>query len=229
MRIKPSNSKTIVVLLGHFNPLIFLPSWFAKNEIIGAEEGEKADIEVAHKEVVKFKLDWLTLLVEQSRFIAQIEQPPEVRLYDFVLKTFGEFLTHTPVRAMGINKKIEFDLASVEQRDQLGNILAPPASWGEWSESIMQKGERVRGGMVSLSMRQAVTDDERPTGYVQAKVEPSLTSERGVVVDVNDHYEIPGEREVDGCHEIIGLFERKFESSLQRSEWIVDQLMGAVK
>jgi hypothetical protein len=229
MRFKPTNSNTTIVLIGHFNPLIFMPSWFAKNGIIGEEEGAKADIEIAHKEVVKFSLDWLTLVVEQSRFIAEIEQPPEVRLYDFVLKTFGEYLTHTPIRAMGINKKIEFNLDSVDQRDQLGFALAPPDAWGGWAEKIKKKGERARGGMVSLSMRQSLTDDGRPNGYIQTKVDPSPSSDRGVVVLVNDHYELGVNQAPEGCREIIELLHKNFESSIKRSEWIVDQLMSAVK
>lgn len=229
MRFKPTQSTVAVVMLGNFNPRIFLPSWFARNGVIGPEEGESADIEIVHREVVKFRLSWLTILVEQGRFIADLDQPPNVRLLDLVLKTFGELMIHTPIWAMGINRKIEFDAGSVDARDKIGKTLAPPDAWGEWSKDILRKSDKARGGMVSLSMRQSTVEDDRPGGYILTRVEPSKRSISEVMVEVNDHYQIDAKEEAEGCQEILGLLADNFDKSIERSEWIIDQVMSIVK
>jgi hypothetical protein len=228
MRIKPIDSKLVVVLLGNFNPLIFQPHWFATNGVLGEEEAKNADIEVIHTEVVKFSLSWLTVLVEKNRFIAEVTQPPDVRLYDLILRTFGELLTHTPIWAMGINKRVEFDAGTVEQRDVIGITLAPPSAWGEWTDYLEKRNERGRGGMMSLSMRQTVTDD-RPSGYIQTRVEPSKTLDSAVFVEVNDHHTVKDIENIEGCSEIMNLLRDQFENSIHRSEWIIDQVMGIIK
>ena len=228
MIIKPINSITAIVLIGNFNPRIFIPSWFSKNGVIGEEEGENAEIELVHKELVKFSLNWITVLVEKGRFIAEITQPPEIRLYDFVYKTFGELLVHTPIWAMGINKRIDFNAGSTENRDKIGYTLAPPEAWGEWAEDIRKEKEPTHGGMISLSMRQTAVDD-RPSGYIQSRVEPSELISTGVFVEVNDHYNLPQAENVEGSHEIIRILSDNFEKSIKRSEWIVDQIMRLVR
>ena len=228
MKIKPLDSTTTIVLLGNFNPLIFKPSWFAHNDVIGEEEAEKAEIEVIHSELVKFQLSWLTIVVEKNRFLAEVRQPPEIRLYDFVLKTFGELLIHTPIWAIGINKHIEFDAGSIDLRNKIGYTLAPIDSWGEWSKDLgAKRGDEV-GGMISLTMKQTVVDD-RPKGYIQTKVEPLPKSKSGVIVEVNDHYSVESLEDLEGCYEIVGHLRDNFESSIARSNWIVDQVMGIIK
>ena len=228
MRITPAKSSSVIVLVGHLNPRIFLPTWFSKNGVIGQEEGENAEIELVHRDLVKFKLDWLTVVVEHGRFIVELDQPPDIRLFDFAQKTFTELLVHTPIWAMGINKHIEFDAGSAEKRDKIGFTLAPPQAWGEWSESILKGSDSNHGGMMSLSMRQTDTDD-RPDGYIQAKVEPSKLITNGVYVEVNDHYSLPQGEDIEGCAEIMEIMARNFDSSIARSEMIVDQVMGIVK
>lgn len=228
MKITPAKSNTAIVLVGNFNPRIFLPTWFSKNSVIGQEEGENAEIELVHRDLVKFKLDWLTILVEHGRFIADIEQPPDIRLFDFVQKTFTELLIHTPIWSMGINKRIVFDAGSAEIRDNVGFTLAPPAAWGEWSDSLLKGNSNAHGGMMSLSMRQTETDD-RPQGYIQTKVEPSQLVPAGVLVEVNDHYSLPQKEDIEGCSELMGILAQNFEHSVSRSEWIIDQVMGLAK
>lgn len=225
MRIRPSDSKYITVLLGSFDPRIFQPKWFSENEIIGTDEGEQAEIEVVHQDILKFKLSWLTLLVQRNRFIAEVEQPPSARLYDFILKTFSEQLPHTPIWAAGINRRIEFDAGSFEKRENIGHTLAPPSAWGEWGELLQNEENNKESGLMSISMRQASKTD-RPTGYIQTRVQPSQENpESGVFVEVNDHYEIKEKESTLGCKKIMDLFNENYHTSLKRSEWIVDQVM----
>lgn len=222
----PESVKSAVVLIGNFNPRIFVPLWFSNNGVLGSDEAENADIEVVHKEITKFKLDWLTVIVEQGRFIAEVTQPPHIRLHDFVLKTFGELLSHTPIWIMGINRTIQFNAGSRKSRDAIGFALAPPDAWGEWSDGLLrQKDDGNHGGMMSLQMRQVAVDD-RPDGYIQAQVDPVKDSLSSVNVHVNDHYELakPSDQ-VEGCSEILEIMSKQFDESLERSDWIIEQVM----
>lgn len=228
MTIKPFDSNTTIILVGNFNPLIFKPSWFAKNEIIGEEEAENAEIDVIHSELVKFSLTWLTIVVEKNRFLVEVKQPPEIRIYDFVLKTFGEILIHTPIWAMGINTLVEFDAGSVEKRNQIGYTLAPIDAWGEWAPDLKKKRNTDVGGMVSLTMKQTVVDD-RPVGFIQTSVKASPRTNSMVIVEVNDHYSIESPKDVEGCAEIISFLRKNYEGSVKRSLWIIKQVMDIAK
>jgi len=153
-------------------------------------------------------------------------QVPFVRVSDLVTRTFGEFLSHTPLGKLGINRDVHFRVESEEARDRMGHRLAPPDVWGEWAESLTSgKGDK-HGGMLSLTMQQSDVDD-RPAGYIRAKVEPSdkIKGRVGVYVQVNDHYEIENPDDAQGCDEIIRLLAESFDRSISRSEWIIDQVM----
>ncbi len=226
MRTTLVETKISVVLIGNFNPRIFQPSWFAKTGVIGDEESENADIEIIHNEIVKFQIDWVKIHIERNRFIAELKQPPNIRLYDFILKTFRELLLHTPIWMLGINMQVTADTGSIENRDKIGKALAPPEAWGEWSNDIQKQTDDTHGGMQSLSMRQNVLDD-RERGYIQAKIEPSKTIRSGVYIETNDHYESLEGENVEGCQEIMSIFENRFDDSLKRSEWIIKQVTEA--
>ena len=45
---------------------------------------------------------------------------------DFVAKTFGQFLTHTPMNCVGINRHVHFGVGSEEKRNYLGVYLLQP-------------------------------------------------------------------------------------------------------
>lgn len=225
MLVEPEISGVTIVLVGSLNPRIFTPDWFARHGLISGEESDKAEIEIVHRHITKFRADWLNIQVEDERFQAITTEAPYIRLHDLIVRTFRDFLSHTPLTKLGINREIHFNVGSQEARDQIGHRLAPPKVWGDWAPMITAgKGER-QGGMVSLTMLQPEVDD-RPKGYIKAKVEPSVRIKglSGVYVEVNDHYEIENPDKVFGCEEIISLLEAHFEASIQRSEWIIDQV-----
>jgi hypothetical protein len=100
MRIEPEISAANIVLIGSFNPRIFRPEWFQSMDIIGNADDQSAD------------------------------DPPFVRIQDVVLKAFKEFLMHTPVYPLGINRTVHFSVGSFNVRDAIGRLLAPHEPWG---------------------------------------------------------------------------------------------------
>ena len=227
MRIEPEISQVTIVLVGNLNPRIFAPDWFVRNGLFTAEQAEAAETEVIHAEIALFRMEWLTVRVERQRFIAETTEAPYVRISDLVVRTFKEFLPHTPIGKMGINRRVHFDVGSSEARDQIGEQLAPKEPWGEWGPLIAAGGSEKHGGMISLAMEQRKVDD-RPKGHIRATIQPSVKigeGRTGIFMDINDHYEIEHADEVVGCEEIIQMLEKTFDASISRSDWIIEQIM----
>lgn len=230
MRIQPEVSGLTIVLNGSLNPRIFTPDWFARNGLLTAREAEASEIEVIHAQITAFEMEWLTVRVTQSQFQAKITEAPYVRLSDLIVRTFKEFLPHTPLTHLGINREAHFDVGSFEVRNNIGEMLSPKEPWGEWAQYLSAADEGLHGGMVSLTMQQRNVDD-RAKGYISARVEPSALvsgGRTGIFMQINDHYEMEDPESAVGCDEMIGILEQKFEESRVRSEWIIDQIMTLI-
>jgi hypothetical protein len=227
MRIQPELSEVTIVLVGSLNPRIFTPDWFARHGLITDQEADAAEVEIVHSQITAFRTDWLNLRVEPERFQAITTEAPYVRLSDIVVRTFNELLSHAPLTKLGINRQVHFDVGSFDARDRIGNLLAPKEPWGEWAPHLIAGDDEKRGGMVGLTMLQKDVDD-RKEGYIQARIEPSRRTgllRSGIYMQVNDHYEAKDPDKVTGADEIIEILSDRFDKSIQRSEWIIDQIM----
>jgi hypothetical protein len=189
MRIEPETSAVSIVMIGSFNPRIFRPEWFQKAGILGARETEAAKIRIIHEAVSAFSLDWGSIQVDQNRFSIDTADPPFIRIHDVVLKSFKEFLNHTPIYQLGINRLVHFSVGSFDIRDRIGRLLAPHEPWGKWASRIAGDPDKphIRGGMRSLVMGQ-VDHGDGLQGSINAKVEPSVLLADGIYMDVNDHF-----------------------------------------
>ena len=226
MRIEPEISGVAIVLVGNFNPAIFTPAWFALHELLPQRVAMSAELEVAHRELTVFKIDWLQLYVTPERFQLQTTSAPYIRLCDLALRVFREHLYHTPIRAFGINRHVHFRVGSLAERYLIGRRLAPVEPWGQWCETLGLGEEQ--GGMTSLRMS-ALNSEATPLGgEVNVTVEPSEHIDdlrAGVYVGVNDHYLIAG-ADLENSEPLLALLERNFEASLKQSEEIIDQVMS---
>jgi hypothetical protein len=219
------NSSYSIVFLGHFNPAIFSPLWFGTHSLFTDDEVNAAEISVIHPEIARFTAGGITIQVETSRFVATATSSA-IQLHDLVARTFRDFLSHTPIRAMGINREVHFKLKSQEARIELGRKLAPLAPWGEWGDVLGQQPAELTSGMISLSMRQ-VKKLGSYGGHVQTTIQPSGLIPRpvGVFLQVNDHYEFSSAVEVTGADMILDILDAEFEKSLTQAEWIIDQVL----
>jgi hypothetical protein len=87
---------------------------------------------------------------------------------------------------------------------------------------------RKHGGLLSLTLVQKDVED-RPAGWVQAKVEPSMRighGQTGIFMEVNDHYQLEDPSRATDAIEIIEILRNKFDSSMQNSDRIIDQIMS---
>ena len=226
MRIEPEISGISAVLLGDFNPAIFTPSWFALNGLLPEHVAESAHLDVASREVTSFNADWLRLVVQIERFTIDTSQAPYVRVRDLVVRVFKEHLSHTPLRAFGINREIHFRLRDSAERDRIGRMLAPVGPWGALGHQLELDGEQ--SGMTSLTMSQVDPRGRPAGGQINVTVEPSKRigqGQSGIYVRVNDHYAMDGSGPKTSTR-LIALFEENFEASLKRSDAITDHIMS---
>ena len=62
--------------------------------------------------MTEFTFDWLHLQVTAEHFSAETTQAPHVRVRDLVVRVFRERLSHTPLKAFGINRRVHFRVRS---------------------------------------------------------------------------------------------------------------------
>lgn len=154
MRIEPELGSVSIVLVGNFSPPIFTPAWFARHGMLAEEEADRAAVDIIQPTMARFHTEKVFVRVEPNRFAAETSHMPFIRVLDFVLKTFREFLNHTPMTMLGINRIVHFSVGDEPTRARIGNMLAPLEPWGAWGAAIAASKGDMRGGMLSLTMQQ---------------------------------------------------------------------------
>jgi hypothetical protein len=225
MRIEPEVSGASIVIIGNFNAQIFQPFWLAEHEIITEAEAEAAIVAVIHPDFTRFSVDGeFSLQVERERFGIDRQVAPLIRIADITCRIFGDLLPHTPLKQLGINRQVHFDVGTEANRDQIGRTLAPPQPWGEWGAALSTElGGGRHGGLQSLTMRQYIANR---SGWLQAKIEPSLMiggGRSGIYAEINDHYDVGQSFDADAVVEIV---RSHFDTSLNQSDAIIDHIMS---
>lgn len=145
MHITPEISACSVALLGQFNPAIFHPAWLHGKGI--EEEASQINGEVlTHGQIAQFSIDTRSYFVQPERFQLETVTAPWVKILDITTKIFGEFLHHTPVSAVGINRIAHFKLPSLSSRTKLGRLLAPIEPWGDFGQRMESSDDSLVGG-----------------------------------------------------------------------------------
>ncbi|MDR3469811.1 MAG: hypothetical protein P4M07_28105 [Xanthobacteraceae bacterium] len=221
--IEPAFQQVQVVLIGKFNPAIIQPGWLAKHGIVGETEALNARVGLIHPDISTINLAHVDVVVEPDKCTIQGKGIHFDVVRDFVLKTFGEFLFHTPISAMGINFVVHFDCGSFKAREEFALRLAPREPWGEWSKDLEGPAEGVgHGGLTSISMTQNMRPDGRK-GSVQVRLEPSSRiPNSGVFMLVNDHYALDEGTDSAQAMEVVDL---GWETSLKYSNFIINCIM----
>jgi hypothetical protein len=167
-----------IVLLGHFNPAIFQPAWFASHDLLRKEEADIAQVQVIAPQLCQFKADWLELEVTSDRFSARTPDTAHTEpLRDLVLGTFA-LLEHTPFDKMGLNRNMHFRAESEEVWHKFGHELAPKAIW----QKILRDP-----GLLELVIQGS--REKAPHARIQIKVQPSVPIKPGIYIAVNEHYD----------------------------------------
>ncbi len=227
MRIEPELAGVSLVLLGNFNPSIFVPAWFGWRGLLSQEVVDSADLTIAHPQITQFSAGWLRLQVVPERFSISTAHAPSIRLRDLAVRIFREQLPHTRLTAMGINREVHFPVGNFGDRDQIGKLLAPIEPWGDWAQELGL--DRELGGMTSLTMTRLDPEGRPPGSRINVTVEPSNRigdGSTGIYVRVNDHYAARDSESQMATSDIVTMLEMNFDGSLRRADQIVDHVMS---
>jgi hypothetical protein len=205
-------SGATIVLVGSFNPAIFHPEWFAKNELLPQREADNAELNVVHPQLSQFETERFSFQITAERFQAMAKPNTiSASLRDLVLGTFY-ILEHTPVQAMGMNRVLHFAMGSEEAWHKLGDKLVPKEPWN----SILEG----RPGMRNLDV---LTIRDSPKGSsLMVKVQPSVVIPHGVYFEINDHY---AAQEYAGLKSMMEILRDQWDASQQKGESIARHII----
>ena len=202
-------------MLGEFNPKIFTPSWFAAYDLIGQHEAENAVVEIIHRDVSIFGLDWFRLHVTRDRFSISTAQDAYFdRLIDLVLQTF-DHLSHTPATTIGVNWGGHYSVESIDEWHEFGHFLAPQKPWSNIFDD---------SGLLKVEIVEKQTKKDFTKGSIQVRVEPSRQIKQGISINLNDQYDIENKEKVIGCNEIISLLEINRKESRKKYFNLIENL-----
>lgn len=214
--IQKAADNASIVLVGSFNPGIFQPAWFEKQELLPGTETQSANIETISNDLAIFTMSWVRIEVLGDRFVARTADESKFGpLRDLVAGTF-RLLEYTPVKQVGMNREVRYALQSEESWHAIGHTLAPKKPWLPYVKTP---------GMKILTM-EALRDDDRD-GAFNITVKPVLNQPLPVKswfveVSFNDHVELGAEKTaLEACK----VLEDDWDRSLSRSEKIASGLI----
>ena len=149
MVIHPDISACSIVLAGQFNPSIFHPSWLHSKGIEYKDPSPDDDL-LSHRDVSTFTIDTRSYIIRTDRFQLETRSLPWITILDITAKIFGEYLTHTPITAVGINRTVHFKLPTMCSRIKLGRQLAPLEPWGNFGIDMDTEDINLTGGLQRL-------------------------------------------------------------------------------
>lgn len=207
-----------VVLVGHFNPLIFQPEWLAAHELIGPREAEAArgGEFVLHPQMALINLASARIQVTAERFDFLALEAPLITAKDFAVKCF-RLLSHTPVTQMGINFITVFRARRREDWDAFGDALAPKAPW----EALLgaQEGKR-SGGLVSMTMERSSRADGLP-GSRSVSIQAMERDAMETGITFNDHFTFDGDTRASTAADLL---EERWDAAEREALQITAQL-----
>lgn len=214
--VKPVQEERSIVLLGSFNPSIFQPAWLAAEGLIRKTEAESAKPLVIHAELSQLEFDGYDLLVTTDRFQLKTQLRPNFPVIrDLCLGIFG-ILSHTPLRALGINSEAVFDLGTRERRHAFGHALAPkPKFWAPVMEDPLLAGITVLSGRPS------------PRGDIRVRVNPEPGgADSKVRIHINDEYvRLDGLKATPGSRAVLSALEESWNDADEFAKRLFEHLM----
>jgi len=223
MSLKKISDNTSIALIGSFNPQIFQPFWFSHNNLIQSTEAEAAILDVIAMDITSFRIPWLNVQVFREKFLAiTADESQFFPLRDFVIGTF-RILGHTPVKQMGVNRDVQFEVASEEDWHKIGHKLAPKTFWKDCLKNP---------GLKSLIIHGEREDEYK--GEINVSVRPILEKKvienKNVVgVSYNSHFNF---EQNAIAKDILGVIEENFEPTMHKalslSEFLIQECIKEV-
>jgi hypothetical protein len=218
----PDAEEIAVVLVGSFNPGIFHPEWFRRQEILIPQEADDAKIKVVSPEFTQVGFLDLKLDVLPERFTLVTHDASRAeKLQDILINVLTK-LPHTPVTACGLNNALHFDLKDPAYWHKVGHALAPKEL--VWND-VLEKP-----GMQTLVMKGERGGDF--PGEVNVTVAPSNNPKmpHGLFISSNFHYPVPrNESGTPRSECVVPFVEREWKMALEQARRVAYRIFDKIK
>jgi len=168
-----------IVLVGSLNPAIFHPEWLLRHDLITKDDLKGAKVELVHRDLSKFNLDWLNFEVMRDRLIARTNDPSKYAPLNDLMISVLKILEHIPISKMGMNLKLQYKIDDEELWHKIGDNLAPKKYWDTLPYRV---------GLKSMNVESPRPDDLE--GKINIGMGSIHTDFFGVYFDVNSHVEL---------------------------------------
>lgn len=170
-----------IVVVGDLNPRIFQPEWFRRQELLRDSEVDaavEAENFVLTEQLTNFEVDWLVIQATRNRLVARAKEPSKFRLLDDLMAGILRLLEHTPVRLLGLNRTLHYQMDSPENWHAVGDALVPKVIWDDILGEV-----GMRGVQIEAKPRNEMAE------HFHLKVQPSKqVVPHGVYFDFNEQY-----------------------------------------
>lgn len=216
-KISPEIEALSIVVVGRFNPAIFHPLWFSKLGVFSETDIKHAaeTTGIVHRDITDFQIDWCRINVTEDRFVASTRMDAYFeRLQNLVYASF-EHLSHTPVRALGINPEGDFDLKTEEKWHEFGHKMAPKTPWA----SVTQKP-----GLQELVIKDGPREGDYK-GYSLIKLRPSEKIQYGLYIQINEHFELGEAGSLEGTKPLLDALESQYKPTMKKWQNLYEKLI----
>ena len=223
----PERQQYSLILLREFNPAMFQPEWFKKNNIISTEDVDFArsdalkDSIIVTPQLTIFKTSQLNIRVEQNRFVVVADKEPFISVIDFVTKTFenlGSFI----IKAFGFNYSAHYKVDDVATLHRIGDKLAPKNCWATLLGDDVTGDDR-KGGLMAIQMQKVKSNG---MGQYTVILQPSNFVRPGIFLSCNDHTDLNEENNL--AEDVIENILNVYDSSLEFMKKVQIDLMDEV-
>lgn len=201
-----------IVAMGPFAPPAYQPSWFAEQRLVGKEAAAAATKDgagfVLLQDLAKFTLGIVEVTIQRERFQLMTTREDGIRpMMDLFVGTLA-LTDPVSVQALGFNHAAHFRTGSEKAWHKAGDRLAGKQYWNSvWPKHV---------GLLNIQL--ALSRDDDHPGLINVQVQPSGTTQFGVFVNVNDHYDFSPAKGTD----IAGFVADNFLASIAKSNRLID-------
>lgn len=220
-----------IVVVGDFNPAIFSPDWLERNKLIGegdaatAREGSQGKETVITRQIATYETEWFTLQVLEGRFTLTSKGVLSPAFKDLGVGIF-QLVSHTPVRALGLNFVGHFKFDSWEQQNKIGDAIAPKDIWNSLYPDTFAGLEHMTI-RIQHGSREKVTEtrDEK-----RVNITPSRIVKYGVSLSLNDHHDVTvGDDDLTPAERVAIIINEQWEHAWDEAVSVFDRVLSMIE
>jgi hypothetical protein len=217
-----------IVALGSFNPPIFTPDWFERNNLIGSADAQIARGDsslVISQNLTHVATEWFDLQVLHGRLAIESKTVLSPQLKDLAVGMFS-LLLQTPISALGLNFSGHYKFDTVDEYHRVGDVLAPKDIWNQLYPPEKNQSAGLNNLTISIQPCKR-TEVPKTKDRKNITIQPSAKIKDGVYLSTNDHREIvvPENENVGSADIALRIIESNWQSSWDESLRIFDGIM----